>query len=352
MSGYPPPPPNYTGGAQDFIPPSPAYGSAGGFPQPGSGTHLQPPPSYEQQDATAQFSQGYGQQYSSGQHYESNQHYASGQQYPPSQPYQEQMQRNSYQQDQHPYQQQQSFQQQQQQQQQPYGSIMGSDGQTPAGQMTEHPHSGSHLAGGSMAHGALSNQIDRDTAAQIPAISEQIPQEPVAGPYLQFINYNPQQYLWRGSAMVLMHTSIQGAPFITLSDRDGSRQAPSSFIATTEGWNYWRFHFDVTSKPTETRCEYQVHLPNGLQTSQTNQRYHFYVPAQRQQWHWAFHSCNGLSAGSDLDRWGIPHLWKDVLNRHSAGPLHALVGGGDQVYNDAVWKTPALLAWLDIPDHK
>ena len=31
-------------------------------------------------------------------------------------------------------------------------------------------------------------------------------------------------------------------------------------------------------------------------------RYHFYVPAQRQQWHWAFHSCNGLSAGSDIDR--------------------------------------------------
>ncbi len=51
-------------------------------------------------------------------------------------------------------------------------------------------------------------------------------------------------------------------------------------------------------------------------------------------------------------RWGVPHLWKDVLNRHAAGPIHALVGGGDQIYNDAVWKTPPLLAWLDIPDHK
>lgn len=64
--------------------------------------------------------------------------------------------------------------------------------------------------------------------------------------------------------------------------------------------------------------------------------------------HAGFHSCNGLSVNSDREKWGTPHLWQDVLNTHARQALHALVGGGDQIYNDAVWKCPALTQWLDI----
>jgi hypothetical protein len=40
------------------------------------------------------------------------------------------------------------------------------------------------------------------------------------------------------------------------------------------------------------------------------------------------------------------YLWRDLLQVHAAFPLHALVGGGDQVYSDAVWKESAeLAAW-------
>ncbi|KAK9863128.1 hypothetical protein WJX84_002391 [Apatococcus fuscideae] len=348
MSGYPPPPPSY-GGGQSYPPAPPAYGAASAYQQSGIPSQHQAPPVYGQQYPASQAQPGFAhqtpvQQYGGDQQFSSSQQYSTAP-YQQAQGYQEQ-----------PYQHQQSFQQQtqgyQQQQQGFGGNMLGANGQTPAGNMTQGPAPGSDLHGGSMADGALSNQMDRDTAAQVPELAAQIPNEPVAGPYLQFINYNPQQYLWRASALIGMHMSVQGSPSVTLTDRDGPRQAPSVFIATAESWNYWRFHFDVVSKSAETRCEYQVHLPNNMQTSQTSQRYHFYVPAQRQQWHWAFHSCNGLSAGSDTDRWGVPHLWKDVLNRHAAGPLHALVGGGDQIYNDAVWKTAPLLAWLDIPDHK
>ncbi len=107
-------------------------------------------------------------------------------------------------------------------------NILGANGQTPAAQLTGAPPPGSHLNGGQMAHGHLSNQMDRDTAAQVPELAAQIPNEPVAGPYLQFISYNPQQYLWRGSALVLVHESVQGQPSITLTDREGPRQAPVS----------------------------------------------------------------------------------------------------------------------------
>lgn len=38
----------------------------------------------------------------------------------------------------------------------------------------------------------------------------------------------------------------------------------------------------------------------------------------------------------------VQPLWRDVLRVHSAKPLHVMVGGGDQLYNDDVWKTPSL----------
>ena len=65
--------------------------------------------------------------------------------------------------------------------------------------------------------------------------------------------------------------------------------------------------------------------------------------------HWGFHSCNGLSVGADLGKWGQPALWRDVMARHQEAHLHVIVGGGDQVYNDGFWKTKPLEAGLNIP---
>ena len=41
-------------------------------------------------------------------------------------------------------------------------------------------------------------------------------------------------------------------------------------------------------------------------------------------------------------------LWDDVVQRHNSQPFHAFVGGGDQLYNDPVWKTDPLIAWTSI----
>ena len=37
---------------------------------------------------------------------------------------------------------------------------------------------------------------------------------------------------------------------------------------------------------------------------------------------------------------------------HDEAPLHALMGGGDQLYNDGLWGVPSLRAWLAIEDDK
>ena len=39
------------------------------------------------------------------------------------------------------------------------------------------------------------------------------------------------------------------------------------------------------------------------------------------------------------------YLWRDLLQLHGAFPLHCLVGGGDQLYSDGVFKQPLLKAW-------
>ncbi len=31
-------------------------------------------------------------------------------------------------------------------------------------------------------------------------------------------------------------------------------------------------------------------------------------------------------------------------------PLHLLIGGGDQIYNDPVWEVPALAEWVRLPN--
>ncbi len=72
------------------------------------------------------------------------------------------------------------------------------------------------------------------------------------------------------------------------------------------------------------------------------------LPGKDQGWNWGYHSCNGLSAAADVKKWADPELWKDVLAVHQKTPMHALVGGGDQIYNDALWYMPSMKAWLDI----
>ena len=75
-------------------------------------------------------------------------------------------------------------------------------------------------------------------------------------------------------------------------------------------------------------------------------RYPVALPGKQQGWRWGFHSCNGLSAGADLSTWKDPPRWEDVMAMHREKPLVAMCGGGDQIYNDALWQSPSLQAWV------
>jgi hypothetical protein len=66
------------------------------------------------------------------------------------------------------------------------------------------------------------------------------------------------------------------------------------------------------------------------------------APGLDQDWHMGAYSCNGfgniVSEKEQVERGGRHGLWTDVLARHETAPLHLMVGGGDQLYCDDVWK--------------
>ncbi|KAH6657861.1 hypothetical protein BKA67DRAFT_533048 [Truncatella angustata] len=114
-----------------------------------------------------------------------------------------------------------------------------------------------------------------------------------------------------------------------------------------QGCTFWRFNLEVELRDRQQRIAYRIN--HGPATG-------FWIPARGQSMNVMFHSCNGfsLSVKSD-DLSGPDPMWRDVLNTHQTQPFHVMIGGGDQVYNDAVMRqTTIFKQWLDIrnPLHK
>ncbi|KUI58127.1 hypothetical protein VP1G_05415 [Cytospora mali] len=152
---------------------------------------------------------------------------------------------------------------------------------------------------------------------------------------------------------------------------DGSTDAPGSFAARRKrtpvdgekvgkykdvrgyrlhaerGYTFWRFSIEIELRDKEQRIAYRIN--RGPATG-------FWVPAKGQSMNIMFHSCNGFSLSVNPDQLSGPDpMWRDVLNSHQSRPFHVMLGGGDQLYCDAVMKETNLFQeWLMIrnPVHK
>ena len=129
------------------------------------------------------------------------------------------------------------------------------------------------------------------------------------------------------------------------------------------GCTFWRFNLEIELIAHQARIAYRIN--NSASVG-------FWVPAKGQTMNVMFHSCNGFSASvksvvvklrrrlantsiSPALFSGPDPLWRDVLNSHQTRPFHAMIGGGDQIYNDAVMtQTKLFQQWLNIknPHHK
>ena len=112
---------------------------------------------------------------------------------------------------------------------------------------------------------------------------------------------------------------------------------------------FWRFAIHLTLQNHESNWQYVLENVQstgrriGSSVSRT-----FTVPSASQSMRIMFYSCNGFSVGTDEDEWSGPVLWNDVLRTHAQNPFHAMIGGGDQIYNDGVRVDGPLKAWTDI----
>ncbi|KAL8393455.1 hypothetical protein RB595_003282 [Gaeumannomyces hyphopodioides] len=113
------------------------------------------------------------------------------------------------------------------------------------------------------------------------------------------------------------------------------------------GLTFWRFNIEVQLLDKQQRIAYRIN--RGPSTG-------FWVPARGESMNVMFHSCNGFSLSVTPDEFSGPDpMWRDVLNTHQTRPFHVMVGGGDQIYNDAVMhQTTIFKEWLAFrnPVHK
>ncbi|KAF2855455.1 hypothetical protein T440DRAFT_504113 [Plenodomus tracheiphilus IPT5] len=105
------------------------------------------------------------------------------------------------------------------------------------------------------------------------------------------------------------------------------RDIPGVRLHAERGVTFWRFNIEVELGSSQTRIAYKIN--RGPATG-------FWVPAKGESMNIMFHSCNGFSFSVASNEFcGPDPLWRDVLNSHQSGPFHVMIGGGDQIYNDA-----------------
>ncbi|KAI9679933.1 MAG: hypothetical protein M1817_004948 [Caeruleum heppii] len=134
---------------------------------------------------------------------------------------------------------------------------------------------------------------------------------------------------------------IDGETVGRYSEAEGIR------LHSERGVTFWRFSIEVELGQQQSRIAYRIN--RGPATA-------FWVPARDESMNIMFHSCNGFSLSVDPnDLSGPDPLWRDVLNAHQTRPFHVMIGGGDQIYNDAVLRQTTLFQqWVTIknPLHK
>ncbi|KAI9886399.1 MAG: hypothetical protein M1823_001788 [Watsoniomyces obsoletus] len=119
------------------------------------------------------------------------------------------------------------------------------------------------------------------------------------------------------------------------------QQVQGECLQAERGIKFWRFSIEVELGDKQTRIGYRINRGPAIG---------FWVPAQGDTMNVMFHSCNGFSLNVNPAQFSGPDpMWRDVLNAHQVRPFHAMIGGGDQIYNDSVMKQSGQFqAWFTI----
>lgn len=126
----------------------------------------------------------------------------------------------------------------------------------------------------------------------------------------------------------------------------GEGEFPAVKYHEEHGYQFWRFNIKLQLTSYEQKIQYYIN--NTFRQSQQ-----FFVPAAQDSFNVVSFSCNGFSLATDTSEYKSS-LWLDVLRKHSQQHYHVMLGGGDQIYCDAIKiKSKLLEDWTtEIDAHK
>lgn len=190
------------------------------------------------------------------------------------------------------------------------------------------------------------------------------PQSPIAesgvvcGPVLRFIDVNYQNYVYRGSIMMIVKNVANKAP-LNIEYLSGPSVGEYSDCNFANGvFKPKLFHIGKIGNDTFQFYRYKIELP--LQNYETLIRYsingvcetyyRFYIPARDTNFNSVAYSCNGFSLSVDTSRFQ-GSLWFDILNKHGKLHYNVMLGGGDQIYSDQIkLHCKSVTKWLETRD--
>ena len=172
------------------------------------------------------------------------------------------------------------------------------------------------------------------------------------GPYLRYTNMDLERGIWVGSVMLVTDTphppTIHIHQSVDLSPNP--RQLKANPISKHQRWTFYRYDVDLQMEEHgAVKWTYAITSHLGCT------RYEFLV-AGRHDTNWRFVATSGndfdlnVSQNERARLGGISFMWKDIMTKHAeCGGFHALLGVGDQIYADRIWREiPALKQWLAI----
>lgn len=113
-------------------------------------------------------------------------------------------------------------------------------------------------------------------------------------------------------------------------------------LAQHEEWEFFRFEISqMLEQPKKLRYEV-LHETKVARQGTIN------VPGSGQEWNIVAYSCY------DQRRDVGERLWEHIADKNVSGerPVHVVLGGGDQLYNDNVWNEPRMTRWLELEQHE
>ncbi|QIX01712.1 hypothetical protein AMS68_007229 [Peltaster fructicola] len=177
----------------------------------------------------------------------------------------------------------------------------------------------------------------------------------VCGPLLNYRHMSAEHSespIWHGSVLLVVQPGqVPGELSISQGGNTGvqghttqNRSFTGTRLYEDSKKAFFQYSIEVPFLDQETTWDYSI--PNMRIKAEKPLR--FVVPSKHESMRIMFHSCNGFSVGTDEEEWSGPALWNDVLRIHQERPIHVMVGGGDQIYNDSVRVTGPLKEWTAI----